>query len=427
MLYRDLTRFKDDSGAGTFFQDMFNLVIAQQKPRILHYISSLDQAMRSIQPDNVMGSATPQPLGSPSIPIPLLEEFVRGAGELPVAHTPTWIDNHGHRYCFALNPTAGQVQSMVTPTWSDSGNLGLQIDRILCSARKLSSDTCPEIEWRPELENLMRSALRLWRSEHGQVALRSWTKRQFTGGSSQQKLFHDSLLYLARIYYAVEVFTEAARKFVCGRSVCYVSAPFLAIQCRRRGRLDPADATSKTLATLVVDKRKISPKVTRDLEQSLPKLYQQNENDRHTHAEIQALYHLEVLFPSQDKTYTVHPYIGCSRRCCFLCKAFVEVTYPEMRVRGTHYSLMHRWELQQHFPSAALRGKFENGAKKLLQTLRDVLKTALLGRVSPKKALAQSSFGLPSEASLEWGRLAKMERAHTKTKYVRLHSDKYHV
>ncbi|KAK4089361.1 hypothetical protein Purlil1_6350 [Purpureocillium lilacinum] len=280
--------------------------------------------------------------------------------------------------------------------WKDLMEKIARSDRILCSARKLSSDTCPEIEWRPELENLMRSALRLWRSEHGQVALRSWTKRQFTGGSSQQKLFHDSLLYLARIYYAVEVFMEAARKFVCGRSVCYVSAPFLAIQCRRRGRLDPADATSKTLATLVVDKRKISPKVTRDLEQSLPKLYQQNENDRHTHAEIQALYHLEVLFPSQDKTYTVHPYIGCSRRCCFLCKAFVEVTYPEMR-RCTERKVR-KWR------------------SKLLQTLRDVLKTALLGRVSPKKALAQSSFGLPSEASLEWGRLAKMERAHTKTK-----------
>ncbi|KAM5360446.1 hypothetical protein ACJA88_014830 [Fusarium oxysporum] len=206
---------------------------------------------------------------------------------------------------------------------------------------------------------------------------------------TQGKVFHDPLLFLARMFYSVEVFLEAARKVKGSRSINYITVPYHA---QPEGDcVEHADTVLNVLEKLGFPVQLIPRRMLTRVERNLPTILKQNRHARHIHAEPQALYHLKIHFSDEDGTYTVNPYVGCSKRCCFLCNAFIRSVYPSMRVRGSHNAIIHRWEPQRYFTTAAQKDKFELGP------------------------LAQSSHGLSSILREE---LAKMEPTHIEIKRI---------
>ena len=73
------------------------------------------------------------------------------------------------------------------------------------------------------------------------------------------------------------------------------------------------------------------------------RMVKERRRKHHFHAEIHVLLGRDVLL-SQDERKQTHPYIGCSRRCCWLCYAFV-LLHGGFETRGTHGTIMHRWDI----------------------------------------------------------------------------------
>ncbi|KAM6508172.1 hypothetical protein FALCPG4_018059 [Fusarium falciforme] len=404
----------DESMADANFHDMLRLVIHQQKQRIDYYVNAICQALKATQADghdDLVGGCTlkNKPLSSP-------QDRFRMPGDSTVVGLFEWVDDHGLQYCFRHDDSpVTKANSAMASSRSDASNITTQIDQVFCLAQQLSDRTpSSETRWLNDMECLMRNTLNLWRTNHGQVVLSSRIRHLFKTHRTQGKVFHDSILFLTRIFYSVEVFLEAARKVKGSHSISYIAVPY---HDQPEGdRLEHADTVLKILARLRFPVQLISRRMLTRIERNLPTLREQNRRARHIHAELQALYHLDILFSDENGTYTVHPYVGCSRRCCFLCNAFITSVYPNMRVRGGHNAVMHRWEPQRYFPTAAQRDKFELGVQSILQTLKAILQKAFSAAwFQQEQPLAQSSHGLPSILREE---LAKMEPTHIETKYV---------
>ncbi|KAH7190711.1 hypothetical protein V3481_012136 [Fusarium oxysporum f. sp. vasinfectum] len=339
------------------FNDMTGLVIRQQKQRIDYYLNAIGQALKATQADGhdeLAGDGTYD-----SMP-----------GDSTVVGLPEWIDDRGLRYCFHHDYSpVPEANSAVACSLSDTSNIATQIDKVFSLAQQLSDRTLSsETSWLNDLDCLMRNTLNLWRTNHGQVALSSHIRRYFKMHRTQGKVFHDSLLFLARMFYSVEVFLEAARKVKGSRSINYITVPYHA---QPEGDcVEHADTVLNVLEKLGFPVQLIPRRMLTRVERNLPTILKQNRHARHIHAELQALYHLNIHFSDEDGTYTVHPYVGCSKRCCFLCNAFIRSVYPSMRVRGSHNAIIHRWEPQRYFTTAAQKDKFELGVQSMLQMLK---------------------------------------------------------
>jgi hypothetical protein len=380
---------------------MTGLVIRQQRQRIDYYLNAIGQALKATQADGHDESFRDGTYNS----VP---------GDSTVAGVPEWIDDRGLHYCFHHDDSpVPEANSAVACSLSDASNIATQIDKVFSLAQQLSDrPVCSETSWNNDLECLMRNTLNLWRTNHGQVALSSHIRRYFKMHCAQGKVFHDSVLFLARMFYSVEVFLEAARKIKGSCSVNYITVPY---HVQPEGDcVEHADSVLNVLERLGFPVQLIPRRILTRIERNLPILLKQNRHAQHIHAELQALYYLNIHFPDEVGTFTVHPYVGCSKRCCFLCNAFIKSVYPSMRVRGSHNAIIHRWKPQRYFTTAAQKDKFELGVQRMLQILKAILKKAFsAARLQQEQPLAQSSHGLSSILREE---LAKMEPTHIEIK-----------
>lgn len=137
----------------------------------------------------------------------------------------------------------------------------------------------------------------------------------------------------------------------------------------------------------------------------------------HVHAEIQLLSHQKTSVSSQDEIGKVHPYIGCSKRCCLLCWLFIR-TDASFQVRGSHETVMHRWEIPTRLlldPSTTQLHLISNDFFYFIKTILQNLFNQSFP-LKPPELLAQSSAALSTTQTVLDREKAQMEKSELNTR-----------
>lgn len=417
--HRPLGQSMEDDGP----EQMLNLVLHHQKQRIRYYISTMAKAVKANQAGSDVREA--------SIPSRSTTNECAGTATNTIQSPQQtdcqpleWVDNYGYKY--SVSDIRGhldtQATTYATPNWSDASNLRQLVDDIFHVAQKLAmvnSDSMID-ENLDDVVLLMKSTLCLWKFRHGKTELAHRVHRFFRNNKARAKLFQHSILFLCRIYYAVEICVEAARMLPNLQLILFIPVPYHRQEGEAPGDVETVSSqvVTHSLERLNIPTAGIP---ARYLNQLCTKLYAIRAERKQTHvihAEIQALYHMHAVFPNDSEDYIVHKYVGCSRRCCFLCNVLIRRTVPEMRLRGSHNAVLHRWEPHRFYPSS-FRDKFENGIKDLIQSLTTVLRrifTTDSYRQEPNQA--QSSHGLPSTTAILDQERTKMVPSRLETTLV---------
>ncbi|CAJ2510755.1 Uu.00g063800.m01.CDS01 [Anthostomella pinea] len=405
----------DDINSKACSIKMLRLVLDQQRQRIEYYIDQMRLALKSAhvgESDGENGEHHNESADDRAAS--LLGRFLESE-KTTKGILPHWTDNHGLRYRFhGKDHEEIRARTAADSAWSNAKNLAVELDQIVPLASQICSQAplC-DTDKATALERLMRAVFSLWKTSHGRVVLESHITYHFKQRKPQAKKFHMSLLYLARILYGVEVFSNAARQLKGIQAISIMCMPY-----HESGEREPKrnETRMEISSALGISLPRIPDDIGRRIEKHLPAIRAEAKASRHIHAELQVLYHLDVLFPTVDSRHKAHPYIGCSRRCCFLCGAFIQATFPNMRTRGTHNAVIHRWEPQQWFTTEEQRDKFENGVRSLVERIRSVLKELFsTAHRRGEEHMAQSSHGLPSVATILKNEIEKMVPSRLQT------------
>lgn len=132
----------------------------------------------------------------------------------------------------------------------------------------------------------------------------------------------------------------------------------------------------------------------------------------HVHAKIRTLQYHDLCVPPDEGSFT-HPYIGFSKRCCWLCYSFI-LFHGQFRIRGTHESIMHRWgvSVQPTTGKSETLSRYEQTTSRLLQKIKLVLAT-ILSLPYPLRGielLAKSSAAISSAQITMEKESAQLER-----------------
>lgn len=116
-------------------------------------------------------------------------------------------------------------------------------------------------------------------------------------------------------------------------------------------------------------------------------------------------------FKTEYQKGCVSPYIGCSKLCCLLCWLLLRV-HGGYHVRGTHETIMHRWEMPPILLSDAHSSEYQPILQDFL-CLKKIILQQLLDQSFPlkhPKLLAQSSAALSTIETVLEREKAQMEK-----------------
>lgn len=266
------------------------------------------------------------------------------------------------------------------------------------------------------LKEVIRTSFELWKEARTQSAMRAYLNCYFGDDGRARKNALNALLCLCRIHHCVSTFVAAAEDLEISDSFDYVrvpppSASHLSAPPYSKER-SPISAATRLGLTVSGDIW--STYFVREASR-FGKLVVEHRRKCHFHAEIQTVAYYIQHSTTHEKT-TVHPYIGCSRRCCSLCYLFI-MSYGGFRVRGSHETILHRWNLPIDlvYSQSQRSPQLHSAAVGLLLRLKQILQQLLKGTrpPSPRQLLAQSSAALSSaliEAEQESARLERSDR-----------------
>lgn len=364
---------------------MFDLVFEHQQPRIMTYLTWLRRAFQ-LPKSTTRTSET------------RADAFTAGLRSQPVLRTRTWVDHTGQQLKIPMTHTAQAIQASdwtltnnsVKIAENDASDLFATIEK-LCQVDSADSE-------RELLKLLMTDTFRKWRTLRSQSAVKSYLHRRFAHWQKERKDVEKALLFLSRVYSCPHTFVEAAKRISSFRSVDCVPIFHRSSKSQhpRRGvPKSPLDIVQQLGLSVT------QPAWLKYLDQNSSKLATlRREKYRKPcmHAELQALCHYNLSL-RHDEKWLIHPYIGCSRRCCFLCYCYI-LTCGGFGVRGTHETIIHRWEM----PQLGLTEDIEqdegvlDATKLFFNVLKEVLKS-LLTRPFPlhhRDLLPQSSYAMSS-------------------------------
>lgn len=384
---------------------MFELVFAHQRPRIMTYLGWLKRAFQPHLPANRHSN---QP------PLALVESQV---SKLPCLKVRKWTDDNELEYEIPLEHAAGGDEETSEAVWTGQSfkDVDVGIDEYFQIIEKLCDEKTPKAQERL-LKQLMCTTLHLWKGARTRSAVKSYLHHYFGANLQQEKQAKKAILCLCKIYHCVCSFVEAAEKLPMFKSVkCVEISPNLSA---------PKMADAEPAATPLDVSERLGLHVkgrgwTNYLNRQSPRfasLVKERRRKHHFHAEIQALYSRDILLSPEEREQT-HPYIGCSRRCCWLCYAFL-LLHSGFKMRGTHETVMYRWDLPADIsiPEGAAT-EFLTARTRLLDLLKKIVQ-GLFDAPHPssgKDLLAQSSCALSSAQVMVEQEVAKLERPSRET------------
>ncbi|UKZ75490.1 hypothetical protein TrVFT333_003176 [Trichoderma virens FT-333] len=364
---------------------MFDLVFNHQRPRISTYLEKL---RRTFQCPRLANRQTNQSQRA------LTESLVK---KLPWLNTKVWIDDKGFEYEIPSEHPAcdGEEISEAVLTGQSFKDVDVGIFEYFQTIEKLCGEEILETQ-DFLLKNLMRMTLELWKGARTRAAVKSHLRRYFGEDPTRQKEAEKILCFTAKIYQIVRIFIEAAERLPVFKSIELVE-----VSPRQSA---PKNATTRPSTPLEACKR-LGISVNNinginylsQLSKKFGVMVKERRNKHHFHAEIQMLCSRDALLSCDERKQT-HPYIGCSRRCCMLCYAFLRF-YGGFKMRGTHETVMHRWEIPL---SASIREDFATDYRvakiRTVNFLKHIIRDLITmpHPASRQQLLAQSSCALSS-------------------------------
>ena len=380
---------------------MFELVFTHQWPRITTYIAWLKHAFQSRSP-----TAQHLYLNKRTH----LETYVKFQ---PIERARTW-DNEGDEFIIPINTSAQENDlSEAAMTGGSVKDVDDDISELFNKLHKICSEVCQETQ-EALLKSLMPDFFDIWMDVRTQSAMKSFLHRYFGDNRKRKKETERALLSLVKIYCGVRTFIEAAERLKIFKCIQCVPIPL-----NDRHRHSEYTSHRQTKPIEVVKLLGITVQRLdwiQYLNRKAPEfasLRREKRQKRVLHAEIQALHYYEFLLSPDERQRTL-PYIGCSKRCCLLCYLFVGL-HGGFNVRGTHETIIHRWELPDTFPVdiAESVARVKSTAEKLLNFLKRVLQGwfELSCLASHRELLAQSSHALSSAKIMVEETSGKLEQS----------------
>ncbi|KAF1993802.1 hypothetical protein P154DRAFT_384427, partial [Amniculicola lignicola CBS 123094] len=399
---------------------MLDMILKYQRPRITYYLNKLRQALRFEKPTTRIPQAT-----RPRLCDACLQK-------LPVLRTRSWIDDSGNEFQFPIaSLDEGENVSRAALSAQSVKNIKDDVDSIFKQVGQVSSLNKNEDGHlsRAILKQLLPSLFSVWRSPHFQASIKARLRARLQDSQNSERRQHEAftaLKFLCRVYYSVDVFIQAAQSMPIFKSVecILVSLP---PEIPTNPISDPISAqttpleVAKSLGLYVRGIGWLQHLGKNDIKNSFHKL----QRDKcHVHAEVQLLTHQTQHFKSEQKDGYVHPYIGCSKLCCLLCWLLLQV-HGAYQVRGTHETIMHRWEI----PAILLTEAYTAEYLPILQDFFGLIRM-LLQRIMDQpfplrhaELLAQSSAALSTIETVLDREKAQMEEPQLNMRQVKRDDD----
>lgn len=380
---------------------MFELVFTHQWPRITTYFAWLKHAFQSRSP-----TAQHLYLNKRTH----LETYIKFQ---PIARARTW-DNEGDEFIIPINASA-QENNLSAAAMAGGSVKGVDddISELFDKLHKICSGVCQETQ-EALLKSLMPDFFDIWMGVRTQSAMKSFLHQYFGDNRKRKKETERALLSLVKIYCGVRTFIEAAERLKIFKCIQCVPIPL-----NDRHRYSEYTSHRQTKPIEVVKLLGITVQRldwVQYLNRKAPEfanIRMEKRQKRVLHAEIQALHYYEFLLSPDERQRTL-PYIGCSKRCCLLCYLFVGL-HGGFNVRGTHETIIHRWELPDIslVDIAESVARVKSTAEKLLNFLKWVLQDRfeLSCLASHSELLAQSSHALSSAKTMVEETSGKLEQS----------------
>lgn len=353
---------------------VFDAIYVHLRPRLEYYSTlirdSLEEASQRV--------STPETLTSREV-----QESLRKA-----THRD-WEDNNHLHFRLRLDETDEESTSdKAVDCLSDQNEEGL-VQEMYREIRSLFGTVPTRHDQLIPTRNLLRNLYRILRHSRQRPALKGLLRQAVRNNQRLFKQTWTSMLYLARTFYAAVAFVDLATRLDLG------SIQFQQIPAAVAWRPSVSDNRSpvEVLASLGCPP---PSKEWRDFFQSrgrVKEFIRLSSSKRKTvHGEVQLILHVESLAHSRERLPgTVHPYIGCSKKCCFFCDLF-RVRHGYFQARGTHQTLFPLWGLPGILPQYSLPI-----LRQFSGPLRDILRSVFTASSCPpphRDLLQQSSAAL---------------------------------
>ncbi|EPE30438.1 HIT/MYND zinc finger-like protein [Glarea lozoyensis ATCC 20868] len=316
---------------------MLDIILSYQHPRVTYYLNKLRKALKFEKPITYTIQDTR---------LRLSREWLQ---RLPIFPTRSWIDDNGNEFQFSSAPfnEAKNISKAALSAQSlrqiddEVDNTFKLIDQIVSLNEK---EDCRDL-----LKQLLPSLFSIWRSPRFQASIKAHLKVRLQDSQNSERRQNEAftaLKFLCRIYYSVDVFTEAAETMPIFKSVECIPIPLppanhtKGVQNSVRTQPTPLEV-AENLGLYVNGVGWLRHLEKNVIEDNIRKL----RGDKcHVHAEIQLLSCHAQFLDSSSGDRKVHPYIGCSKLCCLLCWLLIRI-HGAYSVRGTHEAIMHRWTI----------------------------------------------------------------------------------
>jgi hypothetical protein len=388
---------------------LFALVLHYQQPRIKHYLKKLQKAFTISRDSEHPAHSNRAKLSADSL------------RELPTVKNLSWIDDKGNDFKIPASSSTTKVNAesetaMTGGSWEIiHAEVSVMFDKVneLCQLNQIGDAAVRFTDSQASLlKELMSTALTVWKSVRHRSAIKTRLQTHFRNvkqGLKRQNTVITALKFLSRVYLSVVTFIDAAEKTPMFRSIECVPIKVPPQQFY----YDPSPGTPMEVL------KRLRIRVTGDgwvryLQQRTTKVnfLRLRKQKPHMHCELQILHEYDAFYRSRDDASYVHPYIGCSKRCCLLCYCFI-LAHGEFKVRGTHETVTHRWQLPTIFPSADAQAKFRTATEHLYRTVVGILQSLFQKcyPLIPLELLAQSSAALSTARTVSDQESGQMENS----------------
>jgi hypothetical protein len=361
---------------------MFDLVLKYQQPRISYYVEKLRHAFRFEEPA--------KRLDLDKRPV-LSDDWLQ---RLPNVRSRTWIDDSGNEFKFLVRSSNdADDNSKVALSAQSLKNVEDKVSSILCVVDKLSTlDIGMANDPRQEalLKDLLPSLFAVWRSDRFQASMKAQLHTRFQQSQHPQKRQREvmaALKFLCRCYYAVVTFIQAAGTMRIFQNVeCIpVSVPPKPSKMAR-SKAARVEGTPVEIAKSLGLPLRGTGWIDHLEKQTTKAAFKKLRGETcHIHAEIQMLFYQNSFAMSPDEQSKIHPYIGCSKRCCLLCWLFIRI-HGAFHVRGSHETVVHRWEIPMVSLTEPTTSKFQSSSDDLFNIIKLILQN-MFGQSFPLRHL----------------------------------------
>jgi hypothetical protein len=391
---------------------MLDLILKYQQPRITYYVNKLRNAFKFADA-TTCATQDQRPR--------LSEEWVQ---KLPALHTRSWIDDNENEFQFSgefLNEADNISRAALSA--QSLKEINRETDIVFELLDQISLDESEDGR-ASLLKQLLPSLFSIWRSPRFQASIKSRLCTRFQNFPNSEKRQNEAftaLKFLCRVYYSFDTFIQAAESIIIFKSVEIIAVPLRSATPKKAAhKLVREEATPLEIANnLGLYVRGVGWLQHLESRATKNKFRKFRGERHHVHAEIQLLSYQSQFFNPRQENEHVHHYIGCSKLCCLLCWLLLRA-HGAFQVRGTHETIMHRWEIPGVLLTNAHTAEYKPVLqdflcfiKRLLQTLFD-----LPYPLRHPNLLAQSSAALSTTQTVLDREKAQMEKPELNMRLV---------